>query len=99
MALRESDIQVLCTASLQAALLDKQAKLALSLDELHAAEAARAEQVMGRWQVRQLAAIGLGVAACCQPCVGWHQDASCRCQRGQLLLTLNRCLILQRLMR
>ena len=53
MALRESDIQVLCTASLQAALLDKQTKLALSLDELHAAEAARAEQVMGRWQVRQ----------------------------------------------
>ena len=35
---------------MQAALLDKQMKLALSLDELHTAEAARAEQVMGRWQ-------------------------------------------------
>ena len=46
----------------QAALLDKQMKLALSLDELHTAENARAEQVMGRWQVRQLAAIGLGAA-------------------------------------
>ena len=66
MALSESDSQVLCTASLQAALLDKQMKLALSLNELHTAEAARAEQVMGRWQVRQLAAISLGVAFCCQ---------------------------------
>ncbi len=79
----------------QAALLDKQMKLALSLDKLHTAEAARAEQVMGRWQVRQLAAIGLGVASCCQPSVGWHQDVSSRCQQGHLLLTLSRCLNLQ----
>ena len=83
---------------MQAALLDKQMKLALSLDELHTAEAARAEQVMGRWQVRRLAAISLGIASDCQPSVGLHQDASSRCRRGQLSLTLSRCLDLHRSM-